>query len=143
MLGTVCEETSVAFENLVANGQLDLRCLLDVAHPLAFYVGGADVERVAVQNEPNRNFVGLPGLASIMGQPCGLLSRYPPQSRKFGRFHKLLENLNIPELFLGHTEVVPQFVHERLTDLVSDFCLARTDRFDVLLVKHDVGRTDR
>jgi hypothetical protein len=24
-----------------------------------------------------------------MGQPCRLLSGYPPQSRKFGRFHTL------------------------------------------------------
>jgi hypothetical protein len=37
--------------------------------PLALHVGGANVEPVAVQNEPDRNFVRLPGLASIMG-PC-------------------------------------------------------------------------
>jgi hypothetical protein len=36
-----------------------------------------------------------------------------------------------------------QFVDKRLADLVADFCLARTNRFDVLLIKHDVGRTHR
>ncbi len=42
----------------------DLRRPLDIAHPLAIYVRGADVEAVAVQNEPDRDFVRLPGLAS-------------------------------------------------------------------------------
>jgi len=42
------------------------------------------------------------------------------------------KSLNVPKLFLGHAEVVPQFVHERLADLMTDFCLARTDRFNVL-----------
>jgi hypothetical protein len=68
---------------------LIFRCLLDVADPLALHVGGADVEPVVVQNEPDRNFVRLPGLAPVMGQPRGLLPGYPPQSRKFGRFHQL------------------------------------------------------
>ena len=40
----------------------DLRRLLDIAHPLAIYVPGADVEAVAVQNEPDRDFVRLPVL---------------------------------------------------------------------------------
>ena len=51
--------------------------------------------------------------------------------------------LNVPELLLRHAEIVPQFMNESLADLVADFCLARTDRFDVLLVKHDVSGTDR
>ena len=51
------------------------------------------------------------------------------------------KSLNIPKLLLRHAEIVPQFVDKRLADLVADFCLARTDRFDVLLIKHDVGRT--
>ena len=37
-----------------------------------------------LENEPNRNFVWFPGLASIMGQPSSLLSGCPPQSRKLG-----------------------------------------------------------
>src|SRR5215467_15487905 len=45
-------------------------------------------ELVPVENEPNRNFVWFPGLASIMGHPRRLLSGYPPQSPKFGRFHE-------------------------------------------------------
>jgi len=51
--------------------------------------------------------------------------------------------LNILQLLLRHPEVVTQFVHERLADLVANFCLVRTDRFDVLLIKHDVGWTCR
>ena|SRR5215469_771316 len=89
VLGAVCKETSVALERHATHGQFDRRCLLNVAHPLAVDVRGADVEPVAIQNEPDRNFMGQPALASIMGQPCRLLSGYPPQSRKFGRFHKL------------------------------------------------------
>ena len=56
---------------------------------------------------------------------------------------KATSTLNVPELLLRHAEIVPQFVDKRLADLVADFCLVRTDRFDVLLVKHDVGRTHR
>jgi len=58
-------------------------------HPLAIHVRGAEVELIVIQNEPNRDFVGLPGLAPIMGQDRGLLARYPLQSRKCVRFHKL------------------------------------------------------
>ena len=89
MLGTVGEETSIAIERLTTDGQPDLRRLLNVAHPLAVHVRGADVELIVIQNEPNRDFVGLPGLASIMSQGRGLLTRYPLQSRKCVRFRKL------------------------------------------------------
>ena len=51
--------------------------------------------------------------------------------------------LNVPKLLLGHAEVVPQFVHKRLADLMSDFSLTGADRFNVLLIKHDMGRTHR
>jgi len=44
---------------------------------------------------------------------------------------------------VNDAEIVPQFVYKRLADLLADFCLARTDGFDVLLVKHDVGWTCR
>jgi len=40
-----------------AMGQPDLRRLLNVAHPLAVQVRGAHVEPVAIQNEPDINFV--------------------------------------------------------------------------------------
>ena len=95
-----------------------------------------------------RNFVGLPGLASIMSQGRGLLARDPLESRKCVRFLKLSfgnfnMNLNIPKLFFSHAKIVSQFVHECLADLMADFCLARTDGFDVLLVKYDVGWTCR
>jgi hypothetical protein len=97
---------------------------------------------ILIQNEPDRKFVRPPGLASTMGEPSGLLSGYPPQSRKFGRFHNSissrLKTLNVPELFLSHAKIVPQFVHERLADLMAHFRFAGTDRFNVLLIKHDV-----
>jgi hypothetical protein len=38
---------------------------------------------------------------------------------------------------------VSQFVHKRLPDLLVDFRLAGTDRFDIFLVKNDVGRPCR
>ncbi len=59
-----------------SNGQLDLWRLLHVLHPLAIYVRRADVKPVAIQNQPDRNFVRLPGFASIMGHPRRLLSGY-------------------------------------------------------------------
>ena len=85
----VGKEPGCAFELLATDGQPDLRRLLDIAHPLAVHVRGADVEPVAIQNEPDRDFVGLPGLAPIMSQGRRLLVRYPLQSRKFGGFHNL------------------------------------------------------
>ena len=51
--------------------------------------------------------------------------------------------LHILQLLLGHAEVVSQFVHKRLADLMSHFSLIGADRLNVLLIKHDVGRTDR
>ena len=75
-----------------------------------------------------RNFVGLPGLASIMSQGRGLLARYPLQSCvrfhkfSFGNFNMNQEkSLNILKLFFSHAEIVSQFVHERLADLLADF----------------------
>ena len=82
VLGAVGEETSVTFERLTTDGQPDLRRLLDVAHPLAVHVRGAEVELIVIQNEPNCDFVGLPGLASIMSQGRSLPSRYAIQSCK-------------------------------------------------------------
>src|SRR5216683_4632795 len=79
-----------AFDVLASNGQLDMWRLLHVLHPLAIYVRCTSVKPVAIQNEPDRNFVRLPGFASVMGQPRRLLCGHLPQSRKFGRFHKLL-----------------------------------------------------
>lgn len=104
-----------------------------VPHPLAVHVRRANVELVAIQDEPNRDLVGLPCLAPIVGQPRGLPTRYTPQSRKCDRFRKLSladfnmnqQKLNIPKLLLGHAETVPQFVYKRLTDLMSDFSLNR------------------
>ena len=61
-----------------------------------FTIRGANIELIVIQNEPNRDFVGLPGLASIMCQGRGLLARYLLQSLKCVRFHKLsFGNFNI------------------------------------------------
>ena len=133
MLRSVCEESGCTIEVLAADKQPDLRRFLNVAHPMAVHVPCADVEPVAVKNEPDRDLVGLPGLASIMSQSRGLLFRYPPQSRKFGRFHKLslaIFNmnqqlpLNVSKLLLGHPEIVPQFMYETLANLMAHFGLA-------------------
>jgi hypothetical protein len=133
MLRSVSEESGCTLEVLAADRQPDVRRFLNVAHPLAVHVRCADVEPVAVKNEPDRDLVGLPGFASEMGQPRGLLSRYPPQSRKFGRFHKLSLAtfnmnqqlpLNVPKLLLGHPKIVPQFMYESLANLMTHFSLA-------------------
>jgi hypothetical protein len=88
---------------------------------------------VASQNEPDRNFVRLPGFASELGQPRGLLCRYPPQSRKLGRFHKLSLAafnmnqqllLNVPKLPLRHPKIVLQFMYESLANMMTHFGLA-------------------
>jgi hypothetical protein len=89
VLGAVGEESCRTLEPLATDGQPNLRRLLHIAHPLAVHICGADVELLAVRNEPDRYFVGLPGLPSIMSQGRGLLARYPLQSRKYVRFHKL------------------------------------------------------
>jgi len=62
----------------------NIQYLRRIAHPLTVDIRGADEELIPVENEPNRNFVRFPGLASIMGHPRRLLSGYPPQSRKLG-----------------------------------------------------------
>jgi hypothetical protein len=147
VLGVICEEPNYPFDVLASNGQLDLRRLLHVLHPLAIYVRRTDVKPVAIQNEPDRNFVRLPGFAPVMGQPRRMLSGYLPQSRKFGRFHKLSLAifhmnqhlpLNVAKLFLGHPKIVPQFMYESLADLMTHFGLARADRLNILLIKHNV-----
>jgi hypothetical protein len=48
--------------------------------------------------------------------------------------------LHILQLLLSHPKIVPQFMYESLANLMTNFRLACADRFDVLLVKHDVGR---
>ena len=78
MLGAVGEETTIALEGLTADGNFDLQSLLHVAHPLAIHVCGADVELV-IQNEPDRNLVGLARLTTVLGQRLGLFSWYPLQ----------------------------------------------------------------
>jgi hypothetical protein len=89
MLGAVSEEACRALERLAADGQPDLRRLLHVAHPLAVHVRGSEIDLVAVHDEPDRDLVGLPGLAAVVRQSQGVPSRYSLQSRQWVRFHKL------------------------------------------------------
>jgi hypothetical protein len=70
VLGAVCEKTGIAVERLITDGRPDLRRLLHVAHPLAVHVRCANVEMIVIQNEPDRDFVGLPRLASAVDQPA-------------------------------------------------------------------------
>jgi hypothetical protein len=51
--------------------------------------------------------------------------------------------LNILQLLLVHTEVVAELVDDRELDLISNFGLGGANRFDVLLVEHDVIRPSR
>src|SRR5438552_10235941 len=48
------------------------------------------------------------------------------------------EWLNIFRLILIHPEIVAQFMDDRQPDLFADFGLAGADRFNILLIKHDV-----
>jgi len=100
MLGVVSEEASSATEGLAADGQLDLRRLLGVLDPVAVHIRGTDVELVAIQHEPDRDFVGLSCFTAEMGKPRGLSSGNPSQSCKFRRFHKLsLATLHMNQQF--------------------------------------------
>ena len=56
-------------------------------YPLAIHVRGSDIDLVTVHNEPDGDVVGLPGLATVMGQCHGLPSRYRLQSRQCIRIH--------------------------------------------------------
>jgi len=49
--------------------------------------------------------------------------------------------LHILQLLLSHPKIVPQFMYESLANLMSDFSLVRADRFNILLIKHDVLRS--
>ena len=59
------------------------------------------------------------------------------------RFAETLASLNILQLVLIHAEIVSQFMDDRQADLFADFGLVGADRFDVLLIKHDVIRPRR
>ena len=74
----------------------------------------------SVQNKPDRDFVWLPGLASVMGQPSSVLSGYPPQSCKFSRFHKHLAALDIEGL-KGHCLPVFRDLIASFTDSTEHF----------------------
>ncbi len=84
-----------------------------------------------------------------MGQPRRLLSRYLPQSRKFGRFHKHspvifrgISNylLNVLQLLFSHAEIMTKFMDESLANLMTDFRVIGADRLNVFLIEHYVGR---
>src|SRR5208282_5655700 len=108
VLGAVGKETSIAIEHLATDGQLDLRRLLNVAHPLAVHVSGADVELIVIQNKPDRDLVGLARLATVVRQGQSLPSRHPPQSVQYVGFHKpCSENLYSSQFSAKHPSVAP------------------------------------
>ena len=81
-----------------------------------------------------------------MRQGHGLPSRHSLQPHSHIRFHKLslrrtsspaILQLNILQLFI-QPEIVTQFMDDRQADLSTDFGLVGADRFNVLLIKHDV-----
>ena len=47
-------------------------------------------------------------------------------------------SLHILQLLLIQPEIVAQFMDDSQADLFADFGLAGADRFDILLIKHDV-----
>ena len=49
-----------------------------------------------------------------------------------------ISQLNILQLVLIHPEIVAQFMDNRPADLFADFGLAGADRFNILLIEHDV-----
>jgi len=51
---------------------------------------------------------------------------------------KLAMRLHILQLILVHPKVVAQFVDDCQADLLADLVLVGADRFNILLVKHDV-----
>jgi len=46
--------------------------------------------------------------------------------------------LNILQVFLIESEIVPQFMDDCKADLLADFGLSGTNRFNILLVQNDV-----
>jgi hypothetical protein len=46
--------------------------------------------------------------------------------------------LNILQVFLIESEIVPQFMDDCKADLLADFGLSGTDRFNILLIQNDV-----
>ena len=75
---TVAKEPGRPSKNLTANGELDLRRLLHIAHPLAVHVCSADEELIAIDRKPDCDFVGFARLATDMGQQQRLF----PASRR-------------------------------------------------------------
>ena len=49
--------------------------------------------------------------------------------------------LHILQFLLGHAEIMTEFMYESQANLMTNFCLIGADRLNVLLIKHDVGRT--
>ena len=63
------------------------------------------------------------------------VASWPPTAKSAICFAK---PLNILQLVLIHPEIVAQFMDDRKADLFADFGLAGADRFNILLIKHDV-----
>ena len=65
---TVAKEPGRPSKNLTANGELDLRRLLHIAHPLAVHVCSADEELIVIDGKPDCDFVGFARFATVVRQ---------------------------------------------------------------------------
>jgi hypothetical protein len=50
--------------------------------------------------------------------------------------------LHIFQLVLRHAEIMTEFMYESLANLMTNLCVIGADHLNVLLIEHDVGRTD-
>jgi hypothetical protein len=81
----------------------------------------------------------------VFGSMCSTSKQAAQTScpRPGGARRGMRSTLNILQLVLIHPEIVAQFMDDRQTDLFADSSLTGADRFNILLIKHDVIGTRR
>jgi hypothetical protein len=70
------------------------------------------------------------------GSKCGITCS--PLGDRCRLHSSIYTLLNILQLVLIHPEIVAQFMNDGQANLFADFGLAGADRFNILLIKHDV-----
>jgi len=83
------KEPCLRLELFAANQELDSRVLLHVLNPLVLDVRRPDEHLVALNDEPDFDFAGLPRLSPVVGQDQGRFACEPLQPCQCVRFHKL------------------------------------------------------
>jgi hypothetical protein len=53
---------------------------------------------------------------------------------------KSLSDVGTPSVGSHPSQIVAQFMDDRQADLFADFGVARADRFNILLIRHDVSQ---